>query len=483
MNYIMSETINDLSELLEDVWRYEAIGDIPSKIQTHLTISRGCITRLDFESALENLYTALNHFAEFEDANLEVELKAEIGRVLIRAGAVKASQAYLEEALQIAESIQLPLWQARLLSDLSSVYTYLDQNQTALTSAQQSRRIYRLHGDLRGEAEASLREGTARSNFSEHDAAYRCFEFSAESAQEANDIPLQAQAWIFLGEAYLHVERNEDARQSFNMALEALQEVGSHPLMVDCYRGLSSVHKAFEQWQKAINHLETSYLMDQTIQNQMIARRVEYLETAYRVERKHLENEAIQSLEYTDKNSRRDDLGFISSLERLATRDSITGLYNQQHMIGLVEGELARTTRYHRPLSLLLIEIDQYDDVKRLHGEVTAKSVLIAVANRLASTLRRNDLLGCHKVHHFLAVLPETPASKALQAAERLRAVVSAGPMVTTHGDLDVSISIGLASATGKQEEQVGILITQAHSALQAALRSGGNQSQIFIPS
>jgi len=160
------------------------------------------------------------------------------------------------------------------------------------------------------------------------------------------------------------------------------------------------------------------------------------------------------------------------TLEGLAYSDDLTGLANRRFAMRQLAAQLSRARRHDEPLALLLADIDHFKALNDDHGHLAGDAVLRAVALRLRSRLRQEDVIGRFGGEEFLIALPETDARGALRAAEALRGVI-ADAGVDVDGRLHrVSISIGWAMSTG---EDVDGLIRRADDALYAAKRAGRN--------
>jgi len=160
-------------------------------------------------------------------------------------------------------------------------------------------------------------------------------------------------------------------------------------------------------------------------------------------------------------------------LEQMARTDSLTGLYNRQHLMERFEDELARSSRYNRPLSVMMIDLDHFKQVNDGYGHLAGDDVLMATASLIDRTLRETDFVGRYGGEEFLAVLPETSLEGALDLAERLRGAMEDTCHWMPCGDeLEVTCSIGVAEAVCDEVEDI---IDLADSAMYAAKRAGRN--------
>lgn len=161
-------------------------------------------------------------------------------------------------------------------------------------------------------------------------------------------------------------------------------------------------------------------------------------------------------------------------LEQMARTDSLTGLYNRQHLMERFEAELARASRYSRPLSVMMIDLDHFKQVNDGYGHLAGDDVLVAAASVIEEILRETDFVGRYGGEEFLAVLPETSLEGAMDLAERLRGAMEDNCHWMPCGDeLEVTCSIGVAEALCDEVENI---IDLADSAMYAAKRTGRNR-------
>jgi diguanylate cyclase (GGDEF)-like protein len=165
-------------------------------------------------------------------------------------------------------------------------------------------------------------------------------------------------------------------------------------------------------------------------------------------------------------------------------RDSLTHLYNRRHFLDVASREIARSARFNRPISLLMIDIDHFKSINDTYGHLTGDAVLRDVAMRLRSNLRQSDILARYGGEEFILLMPETDQAQAWIGAERLRKLVTAVPFDSGSGPLTVTISIGLSCWPASPDPkivapvpQINDLISRADQALYRAKQSGRNQT------
>lgn len=123
-----------------------------------------------------------------------------------------------------------------------------------------------------------------------------------------------------------------------------------------------------------------------------------------------------------------------AELERTSYTDPLTGVWNYRYLQLALDREIARCARTPHPdgadrLSLLLVEVDGFDAIRREHGHQRGGVVLRDLAQRLAMEVREADVFGRYGGEEFLVLLPDTDAAGAAHVAERLRWTVRRHPL------------------------------------------------------
>jgi diguanylate cyclase (GGDEF)-like protein len=167
-----------------------------------------------------------------------------------------------------------------------------------------------------------------------------------------------------------------------------------------------------------------------------------------------------------------------TDLEALAAIDFLTGLYNRRQFEALARAELARSQRYMRPLSLLMLDIDQFRAVNDRLGHAAGDRVLQNVAAICRAEKRDSDVVARVGDEEFAVLLPETAESAALQFAERLRAQVRDSTPLGSGENVSVTVSIGIAGASVRTSG-IQALIRQAEQARYEAKRTGGDRVMV----
>ncbi|MFE8071896.1 GGDEF domain-containing protein [Marinobacteraceae bacterium S3BR75-40.1] len=163
---------------------------------------------------------------------------------------------------------------------------------------------------------------------------------------------------------------------------------------------------------------------------------------------------------------------YLQSLVQRSSIDAKTRLYNHQTFMLLLQKELAQAKRTGQPLTLLMVDIDNFKQINDTLGHPEGDKVLSRVAQVLQRSLRAMDIAGRYGGEEFILALPETASKDGQDIAERIRRRVE--HMCAQKPD--VTVSIGVASFP-ETSQQVKGLICAADYALLEAKQRGKNRT------
>jgi diguanylate cyclase (GGDEF)-like protein len=151
-------------------------------------------------------------------------------------------------------------------------------------------------------------------------------------------------------------------------------------------------------------------------------------------------------------------------LEEASRTDALTGLPNRRGFLEAADMELARIQRTWRPCTVVMADVDHFKRINDTFGHDTGDAVLVGVAQALRHALRGQDLLARWDGEAFIALMPETDAPRAVQAAEAARRALMARDVGAGPERLPVTASFGLV------EHRPGVRLEATLAAAEQAL-------------
>jgi diguanylate cyclase len=165
-------------------------------------------------------------------------------------------------------------------------------------------------------------------------------------------------------------------------------------------------------------------------------------------------------------------------LRRQATHDVLTGLPNRRSLLeGLTQAQ-ARAVRLESPLAVLFIDLDGFKRVNDDHGHAAGDRLLVAVADRLRSIRRQEDLLARLAGDEFVMICERATAQGAAELAERIISALRA-PFPLPVGTAQLAVSVGIAVAAAGQVDAESLL-AQADAAMYRAKERPGSNYAVY---
>jgi diguanylate cyclase (GGDEF)-like protein len=187
------------------------------------------------------------------------------------------------------------------------------------------------------------------------------------------------------------------------------------------------------------------------------------------------EKNAQLELEITERKRAQEEL------ERLASTDPLTGLYNRRRFFMLADAEFRKAQRYNRPLSVLVFDVDFFKRVNDTFGHGVGDQALVHVAHLARVTARDADVVARLGGEEFAVLLPETGRLDGRRAAERLRQIIEKTPLQADGHEVKVTVSIGVADNNiDVAADHFDQILTWADRALYIAKDAGRNQVSVY---
>lgn len=161
-------------------------------------------------------------------------------------------------------------------------------------------------------------------------------------------------------------------------------------------------------------------------------------------------------------------------LREAAIRDPLTGIHNRRHFFEVAAHELERSSRYERPLSLAMIDVDHFKEKNDRYGHLVGDELLITFAKSASGELRQSDLIARFGGEELVVLFPETDLDAAFTVTDRMRTRLCESAIATTAGAVSLTCSAGVVA--WNRVETLQALVDRADHALYAAKSAGRNR-------
>jgi two-component system cell cycle response regulator len=166
-------------------------------------------------------------------------------------------------------------------------------------------------------------------------------------------------------------------------------------------------------------------------------------------------------------------LSIQNQLKDIASRDSLTKLWNRAEITRFLREELSRGQREQKPTGVIMLDIDNFKKINDFYGHDVGDKALLQVAARLKRRLRQSDKIGRYGGDEMIIILPNCGLNETSKIAERLRAAVARRRLSTELGPVALTISAGGTSSDHYSIPTADKLIKASDEALLQAKNQG----------
>lgn len=441
----------------------------------------------DFATALDYFLQAVKHFRDLERTEGEVKATLNIGVVNYELGRYSEALSYFTSAKAV-DKAEDKATDALILTNLGRTQLKLGNFVQALTHTQASLGLFEQLGDRLGSSLALDDLGLTHAQTNQIDEASDCFNRGLLIKRELGDKKGQAETCIHLGKLYTRQGQLELALDTLHEGLSCALEADANTEVYKAHQALAETYKQNRQFRESCLHLEAYMKLKDEAFNEASDLRLQGLKVRFEVEQTEKEKEIyrlknVELAETVDalnkqkaalQGANEDKSVLLKQLEKQAREDGLTGLYNRRFFDTRLEQEFTRSSRYARPLSVVLCDVDNFKRVNDDFSHQVGDEVLRRVAKILQEKVRQVDTVARYGGEEFVIMFPETEGKDAATVSERIRQAIQSHPWEEVAPELRITISMGVADdlSVPNFEKLVGL----ADAKLYEAKRSGRNQ-------
>jgi diguanylate cyclase (GGDEF)-like protein len=476
--------------------------------------------------ALENFQRSLDLRSALGDRSGEAGALNNIALLYRDGGQYPEALESLFASLEAAQAVPDPESAAYALHNIGGVLSEIGDHAHALEYFQRGLALNGQTNDRALESSLMLEMGRALAGLGDHSAALDHLRRSLALSQQTGNLNDQGLAWLALGTTQRETGDFAGAGRSLERALALLRQTEDASGEAECLRALGHTALAQKEAGPAIHHLEQALALagERGIQQALgpihlllseahelrgdAARALEHFRAFHETQQRQLGMESqrrIRALlaradvqqarrEADTERRKRHELAYAldeareserqkeqllaqlrsqeATLKQLAREDGLTGIANRRWLDLQLAREVERARRFGHPLSVAMLDLDDFKAVNDTHSHLVGDEVLRAVARLLRDHTRSVDMVGRYGGDEFLLILVETPLDRAQMVCETIRAALAGHDWAGLHPGLKpVTASIGLCALVGEETPQA---LLAAADALLYAAKDGG---------
>jgi diguanylate cyclase (GGDEF)-like protein len=170
-----------------------------------------------------------------------------------------------------------------------------------------------------------------------------------------------------------------------------------------------------------------------------------------------------------------DNARMYAKMKESAIIDALTQVNNRRNLLTLADNEFQRAVRYDKPVSIIMLDVDNFKRINDEYGHLTGDFVLVDVGKALNSFIRKVDIAGRYGGDEFCVILPETSLEEAIVTANRLLDEFNKIETPEIDGRSTLQASMGVA-CNDKNIHSLEALLARSDEALYLAKKRGRNQ-------
>ena len=455
-------------------------------IDQHESVSHAVTLRLlgmihvninEYNKAMTSLLKAMEIARNLPDQRVMGEILTTIGLTYLVSGEIEPAIDELKKAIHILQSRNHSIPLAYAYNYLASAYKKIGDMEVFQQYLQRSQELAEDMGVVAMRIDFHRQKGQIELRNGNLELAGEYFEKARKIAEKHHYQRDEISCAIWLSEVDHYRSDLENALERLNGANARSQVNHYEEGVMLSERKLSLIHAELGNYQKAYDHFQSFYQIEQRIKREKSDIKFMTLETIIRTEALQKEARIIQNKndqiekeiaerKWVEEALRQSE----DKYRRTLNLDATTSVNTLRYFYELAELELQRVNRYPHPLSLLVIDIDKFHQINQRFGFVAGDQVIQWVARRLKDLMRVVDVIGRYGGDAFIMLLPETSIENARIVAARICQHFEESTFEVAEEKISLSFHIGMAEY--EKDLALDLFIQRAEDALEKARMS-----------
>lgn len=463
-----------LSQAKEGLQLFLDLRENVSQAYTLRLIGTIYVTLNEYNKAMTSLLKALEIARNVADQRLMGEISTFIGKTYLVSGEIEPAIDELKKAITILQNQNHMVPLSYAYNFLACAYKAIGDQEVFRQYLQRSEEIAEDMGVVAMRLDYLCQIGQLELREGKLEKALGFFDQAKSIAQKHHYQSDEISCDIWLSEVHHYRSNLEKALQLLLEANARSQTNHFEDGLLRSERKLALVYAELGEYKNAFEHFQSFYQIEQRIKREKSDLKYMTLETIIRTEALQKEARIIQNKndqiekeiaerKWVEEALRQSE----DKYRRTLNLDATTSVNTLRYFYDLAEMEIQRVTRYPHPLSLMILDVEKFNQVNQHYGFVAGDQVLQWVARRLKDLLRVVDVIGRYGGDSFIMLLPETNLASAKIVANRICQHFAQADFEVAGEKIKLSIQIGVAEY--ENELTLDSFIQRADQALHKA--------------
>jgi len=488
--------------------------------QAHFNLSFG-----DYQLALSQSLEALSIYTDLKESARQAQSMCVMGAIYLSLNEYNKAMGPLAKAMEIARNLENEIPIGEIYLTMGMVFLYAGDTSRAILEIKRGLQIFQRTNQLKLSAYAFCNLAAANKSEGEFDIfrqylercekvavqigsdlimidvlrqkgqyelqsgdlekAQNLFKQSLELAEKHGYKADQVSSSLWLSDVFFQWGKLDEAIALLVEALNKSKKNRFNEGSLHAHQKLALIYEQQNEYQQAYEHLKAYIDLELKFTSEKNDLKYQSLETIYHTHSIQQEARIIQNQndqlekEISDRRFAEEALKHSEEkFRRLANLDPVTGLNNRRYFYSLAMSEFKRISRYYHPLTVMMINVDDFIKINDQFGHLVGDQILKMVGRQLETFLREVDILGRYGGVEFVVLMPETTLDQSIPVANRLLSLFADKSFEIREEAVQITVSIGIASF----EENISLdrLIERADRALQVAKNAGPNRISIW---